>query len=130
MDADYTLWGVWPHMHNLGKELRVTANHRGSESCLAQVNRYQFHWQRFAFYEQPLRVLAGDVLRITCTYDTTSRDTTTRWGFGTDDEMCIGFFYITRTDEVDGAGVGLQRSSSSSESRSSSSAMEGIRTSR
>lgn len=96
MDTDFTVWGVWPHMHNLGKQLRVTASRPGRESCLAQVNRYQFHWQRFAFYEQPLHVLAGDTLRITCTYDTTSRDTTTRWGFGTDDEMCIGFFYITR----------------------------------
>ncbi|MFY0534398.1 hypothetical protein [Nannocystis pusilla] len=96
MDADYTVWGVWPHMHNLGKQLHVIASRPGSESCLAQVNRYQFHWQRFAFYEQPLRVLAGDTVRITCTYDTTSRDTTTQWGFGTDDEMCIGFFYITR----------------------------------
>jgi len=95
MDTDYTLWGVWPHMHNLGRQLLVTANRPGSESCLAQVNRYQFHWQRFAFYEQPLHLLAGDTLQITCTYDTTSRDTTTRWGFGTDDEMCIGFFYVT-----------------------------------
>ncbi|WAS90799.1 monooxygenase [Nannocystis punicea] len=97
LEGDFTLWGVWPHMHNLGKELRVTANHPGSEVCLAQVNRYNFHWQRFAFYEEPVQVRAGDVLQITCTYDTTGRDTPTTWGFGTDDEMCIGFFYITPT---------------------------------
>ncbi|MCY1059479.1 monooxygenase [Nannocystis sp. SCPEA4] len=96
MDADYTVWGVWPHMHNLGRELRVTAKHAGGESCVAQVNRYQFHWQLFAFYEQPLHVREGDTLHLTCTYDTTGRDTPTKWGFGTDDEMCIGFFYVTR----------------------------------
>ncbi|MDC0720435.1 monooxygenase [Nannocystis bainbridge] len=114
MDGDYTLWGVWPHMHNLGEALRVTASRPGSESCLAQVNRYQFHWQRFAFYDRPVRVFGGDTLRITCTYDTTSRDTTTQWGFGTDDEMCIGFFYITpggETDRADGPlAAGVSRS--------------------
>lgn len=95
LDDEYTLWGVWPHMHSLGTELRVTVTRPGSEVCLAQVDHYEFHWQRFAFYEQPIHVHAGDTLRISCTYDTTSRDTTTVWGLGTADEMCIGFFYIT-----------------------------------
>ncbi|MCY1060764.1 hypothetical protein [Nannocystis sp. SCPEA4] len=95
LDADLTLWGVWPHMHTLGTKLRVTAERPGSETCLAQVNHYQFHWQRFAFYEEPIHVRDGDTLRITCTYDTTSTDATTHWGTGTADEMCIGFLYIT-----------------------------------
>lgn len=95
VDEDFTLWGVWPHMHDLGTQLRVTANRPGGERCLAQVDDYQFHWQQFSFYEQPVRVRAGDTLRIDCTYDTTSRDTTTSWGFGTADEMCIGFLYVT-----------------------------------
>lgn len=95
LGADFTLWGVWPHMHNTGARLRVTASRADSETCLARVNRYSFHWQRFAFYERPIRVREGDVLRIECTYDTTGRDETTWWGLGTADEMCIGFFYIT-----------------------------------
>ncbi|WAS96571.1 monooxygenase [Nannocystis punicea] len=92
---DFTLWGVWPHMHGLGAQLRVTAERPAGEQCLAQVDDYQFHWQEFSFYERPVRVHAGDTLRIACTYDTTSRDTTTTWGYGTADEMCIGFFYVT-----------------------------------
>lgn len=96
VDDEFTVWGVWPHMHDLGAALRVTAIRPGSETCLAQVDRYAFHWQQFAFYEDPIRVRAGDTLRITCTYDTTSRDTPTTWGEGTADEMCIGFFYVTR----------------------------------
>lgn len=95
LHEDFTLWGVWPHMHGLGRQMRVTATGPGDEACLAQVDDYQFHWQQFAFYEQPRPVRAGTTLRIDCTYDTTSRDTTTTWGYGTDDEMCIGFFYVT-----------------------------------
>lgn len=97
LDDDFTMWGVWPHMHGLGTTLRVTVTHPGSddEACIARVNHYAFHWQQFAFYERPIHVRAGDTLRITCTFDTTSRDTTTAWGLGTSDEMCIAFFYIT-----------------------------------
>lgn len=95
LEDEYILWGVWPHMHSLGTELRVTAGRPGRRTCLARVNHYSYHWQRFAFYERPLRVHPGDRLRITCTYDTTSRDATTTWGLGTMDEMCIAFFYIT-----------------------------------
>ncbi|PCC73648.1 Copper type II ascorbate-dependent monooxygenase, C-terminal domain [Nannocystis exedens] len=95
MHENFTLWGVWPHMHELGRQLRVTASSPDGEACLARVDDYQFHWQQFAFYEEPRHVRAGDTLRITCTYDTTGRDTTTTWGYGTADEMCIGFFYVT-----------------------------------
>jgi len=95
MDDDFTLWGVWPHMHGLGTQMRVTVRRPGRLDCLARVDDYAFHWQQFAFYERPIHVRAGDTLRISCTYDTTSRDTTTRWGSGTADEMCLAFFYIT-----------------------------------
>ncbi|MDC0716462.1 monooxygenase [Nannocystis bainbridge] len=95
LHEDFTLWGVWPHMHDLGRQLRVTARGPGGDTCLAQVNDYRFHWQQFAFYERPLHVRAGDTLQIDCTYDTTGRTMTTSWGYGTADEMCIGFFYVT-----------------------------------
>jgi hypothetical protein len=96
LGADVTLWGVWPHMHDLGRKMLITAVHRGAERCLAKVDAYEFHWQAFGFYETPIRLEAGDTLRITCTYDTSDRDRTTVWGTGTDDEMCIGFFYAER----------------------------------
>lgn len=94
--GEFKVWGVWPHMHDLGATMRVTIEHPGGgESCLAQVNDYAFHWQQFAFYDAPLRLHADDTLRVTCTYDTTGRDTPTTWGYKTDDEMCIAFFYST-----------------------------------
>lgn len=95
LGADFTIWGVWPHMHSLGTKLRVTVTRPEGEACLAQVDHYDFHWQQFAFYETPIHVREDDILRVTCTYDTTSRDKPTTWGSGTADEMCIGFFYVT-----------------------------------
>ncbi len=90
-----TLWGLWPHMHKLGVSLRVTAIQDEKESCVAHADRYDFHWQGFAHYTKPIQVEGGSRLRITCTYDTLGRDNVTTWGQGTNDEMCIAFFYMT-----------------------------------
>jgi hypothetical protein len=95
---DAKLWGVWPHMHNLGSKLRVTATHDGRDECIAQVNHWQFHWQGFANYARPISLSKGDTMRIECTYDSLGRDSETTWGEGTNDEMCIAFFYITTTE--------------------------------
>src|SRR5690606_18927958 len=56
LGGDVTVWGVWPHMHSLGTQMRVTVGRPEGELCLAEVDHYQFHWQLFAFYEQPLHV--------------------------------------------------------------------------
>jgi len=90
-----TLWGLWPHMHTLGVSLRVAAVRDEQESCVAYADRFDFHWQGFAHYTKPIEVDRGDRLRITCTYNTLGRDTLTTWGQGTNDEMCIAFFYMT-----------------------------------
>ncbi len=95
MPRAVTLWGLWPHMHELGVSLRVTATHDEKESCIANADRYNFHWQGFAHYTTPIEIDRGDKLRITCTYNTLERDSVTTWGQGTNDEMCIAFFYMT-----------------------------------
>lgn len=95
MSRPVTLWGLWPHMHKLGVSLRVTSTHDEQESCIANADRYDFHWQGFAHYTTPIEVARGDRLRITCTYSTLGTDELTTWGQGTTDEMCIAFFYMT-----------------------------------
>jgi hypothetical protein len=63
--------------------------------CMADVWRWDFHWQQLALYQDPLFVTPSDVLELRCTYDTTSRDAVTTWGEGTGDEMCLVFVYVT-----------------------------------
>ena len=82
-------------MHTLGVSLRVVAVRDEQESCVAYADRFDFHWQGFAHYTTPIEVDRGGRLRITCTYTTLGRDTLTTWGQGTNDEMCIAFFYMT-----------------------------------
>lgn len=90
-----TVWGVFPHMHTTGQHLGLTLTHAGTTSCALDVRRWNFNWQQAYFYTTPVAVAATDRITITCEYDTMSRDTTTVYGEGTQNEMCLSFFYVT-----------------------------------
>jgi mono/diheme cytochrome c family protein len=92
----YNVWGVFPHMHTLGRKLHLELDHAGTTQCLIDVPRWDFNWQQGYFYDgAPLAAGGGDTLRIACTYDTTARATTTTFGEGTADEMCLAFVYVS-----------------------------------
>lgn len=93
--ANGLVWGVFPHMHVTGRHLELTLNQGGTSSCALDVEGWDFNWQQAYFYDAPLSVSAGDQISIQCTYDTSSRDVTTTFGEGTEDEMCLSFFYAT-----------------------------------
>jgi hypothetical protein len=96
MENEVTILGAFPHMHKLGRTLYVERERAGSTSCVVNVPAWDFHWQQFYFYEQPIDAVAGDLFRISCTYDTRGRTTETVWGEGTEDEMCLAGFYFAR----------------------------------
>lgn len=102
------VWGLLPHMHTLGESLTVTRiSDTGEEECMIDVPRWDFHWQMAYFLDRPIRVQGTDSLRITCRYNTAVRNEgedneeiiepggpPITWGEGTQDEMCINFFYV------------------------------------
>lgn len=100
--ADYTnirapvrVFGVFPHMHTLGTSMRVEiVRDDGSRACIVDVPRWDFHWQRLYFHVQPLALSPADQLSIRCRYDTRERTEVTRWGEGTQDEMCVAGIFI------------------------------------
>jgi hypothetical protein len=93
----YNVWGVFPHMHTLGRKLRAEVDHANQTQCLIDVPDWDFNWQQGYFYDGAPHVAGGgDMLRITCTHDTTSRSTAVTWGEGTDDEMCLAFLYVSQ----------------------------------
>jgi copper type II ascorbate-dependent monooxygenase-like protein len=86
---------VFPHMHTLGRTLKVEMTRGTEQSCIVNVPRFDFQWQQLYVLEKPFRIEQDDKLKITCGYDTSSRADVVRWGEGTSDEMCLNFFYIT-----------------------------------
>ncbi|MFV2055305.1 MAG: hypothetical protein ACC707_02515 [Thiohalomonadales bacterium] len=95
------IWGAFPHMHTYGKSIDAySSNASQGDSCLFDVPDWDFAWQQFFFYDKDTTVTinTGDTISLNCHYDTTSRletDKNINWGDGTQDEMCLSFFYIT-----------------------------------
>ncbi|MFT3843228.1 MAG: hypothetical protein QM723_39960 [Myxococcaceae bacterium] len=92
----YHVLGVFPHMHTLGRTMRVERARGASTECLVDVPHWDFHWQQFYFYQQPFDVVPGDAVTLECGFDTSSSDTEVKWGEGTSDEMCLAGFYVTK----------------------------------
>jgi hypothetical protein len=85
-----TLWGLAPHMHTLGRHIRVEKD----GACLIDIPSWDFHWQQAYFLKDALPIAAGSRVTLTCTWDNpTSR--TVLWGEGTSDEMCLSYLYLT-----------------------------------
>lgn len=88
------IWGVFPHMHTLGTSIRVDGTVGGTDLCLVDIPRWDFHWQQLYLFEQSIAADAGDTGTLTCTWDNPTDDTI-HWGEGTGDEMCLNFYLVT-----------------------------------
>ncbi|HMF42343.1 MAG TPA: hypothetical protein VKQ32_16840, partial [Polyangia bacterium] len=103
----WALWGVVPHMHLHGTQITVAINHAdGSSTCAVDIPHWDFHWQQFYYYQQPIAVVAGDTIHLECTYDNSAADQPViggvkqtpadlTWGEKTTDEMCLNYLYFT-----------------------------------
>ena len=95
---DGTVYAVAGHMHLRGTRITVELNpDRPGARTLLDVDPYDFHDQRSVTLPRPVRVAAGDTLRVTCRHDTSGRGRPAGlppryvvWGDGTTDEMCLG----------------------------------------
>jgi hypothetical protein len=86
------VWGVLPHMHTMGRSINVTRiPEGGTEECVVDLPRWDFHWQMPYFLGRPINVLGTDTMRITCEYNSMERDAMVHWGEGTQDEMCLAY---------------------------------------
>ena len=93
----FDVYGVFPHMHELGTSMSVKFTRESSaDTCVADVPRWDFDWQQFYFFQsrKGLPVERDWSFRLTCEWDNPT-DQTVRWGEGTDDEMCLAFVYVT-----------------------------------
>ena len=86
--------GIIPHMHEHGRKMSIEIEREETMECAADVDRYDYNWQRTYFYESPIHVNASDTMHVECDFDTTSASEPIAAGFGTQDEMClVGLFF-------------------------------------
>jgi hypothetical protein len=93
--ASAKLYGVMPHMHALGRkyELTIAQNDQAAE-CAAKIERWDFHWQRMYFYQEPYVITPSTTFSVSCDYDTSSVSQPVRPGWGTGNEMCLATLFL------------------------------------
>ena len=94
-----TIFDAAGHMHELGSSFRLELNPESDDALmLLDIPRWEYHWQGNYQFAEPLRVAAGDVLRMTCSWDNRLSDEPRYvvWGEGTTDEMCFGSLMALR----------------------------------
>ncbi|HKO46998.1 MAG TPA: hypothetical protein VJV79_04705 [Polyangiaceae bacterium] len=93
--VNFTVYGAMPHMHTLGRTMRVEIEANGASQCLVDVDRWNFHWQNAWWYSDPLLIDKPSSISIRCGFDTREKSSVVTWGESTNDEMCISYLYIT-----------------------------------
>lgn len=101
---DTEIIAVSPHMHMLGREMKLTATlPDGSRQPLVYINDWDFNWQETYRYKKPIRLPKGSKIDLFASYDNSEKNprqpshppVPVRWGEATTDEMCIGFYIYT-----------------------------------
>jgi hypothetical protein len=104
LPQDVTMVGVIPHMHLLGREMRVTATlPDGSVRPLVWVKDWSFNWQDQYLFAETFKLPAGTRLELVAHYDNSAANVSNpssppkpvHWGEQTTDEMCICFFLVS-----------------------------------
>jgi hypothetical protein len=103
---DMVVRAVAGHMHLLGRSISVDLDPGTSrQQRLLDRTVWDFDDQAATPLDRPVRVRAGDTLRVTCTHDAALRSMVPElaseqpryvtWGEGTSDEMCLGIVQYT-----------------------------------
>ncbi len=94
---------LFPHMHLLGKEIRIDLT-RGTESKpFIFIDKWDFNWQGPYTFTEPQAAAQGTTLKLSCKYDNSTGNPRNpsnppkrvTWGEGTEDEMCVAFLGVT-----------------------------------
>jgi uncharacterized protein (TIGR03437 family) len=96
--------GVTPHMHLLGKQIKVEITRPGEATqCLINIPSWDFNWQGAYLYQSAITAPGGSRVKLTCTYDNSTDNPlnpntppkVVRWGEQTTDEMALAFIAFT-----------------------------------
>jgi peroxiredoxin len=103
--VDVEALAVTPHMHMIGRDMHMwVAFPDGREQDLITIPDWDFGWQNTYYFEQPLTLPQGTVLKLVAHFDNSENNPKNpnkppklvKFGEGTTDEMCIGFIALTK----------------------------------
>lgn len=99
--GDFKLHSIMPHMHLLGKQIKVTMTPPdGKQTTLIAIKEWDYNWQESYFFKEPIDVKAGTHFQVEAIYDNSSKNPNNpfnpprriTYGEQTTNEMCFVFF--------------------------------------
>jgi peroxiredoxin len=109
VDQDCTLYTVMPHMHMIGRKIKVTMQPpTGDPVTLLAIKEWDYNWQETYILKKPLQVKAGTRFDVEAYYDNSSKNPnnpnnppkTVTFGQQTTNEMC--FVFLGATNDAKG----------------------------
>jgi len=106
VNADCTIHSVMPHMHLLGKNVKVTlTTPEGSTRTLVKIDDWDYNWQETYWFKEPIDVKAGSRIEIEALFDNSEKNPNNPRhppglvfiGEQTTNEMLFGFLGATTT---------------------------------
>jgi len=93
VDKDSKMFAVFPHMHQTGSHIKITA-----AGTTVWDQDYQFIDQRFGIFPgwagpESVQLHQGDKITVECTYDASGMGK--KFGDSSTDEMCFAISYVT-----------------------------------
>lgn len=104
LPVDVHVRSMFPHMHMLGREMKVTAKlPDGTVRKLIYVDDWDFSWQATYYYKEPVFLPKGTKMDVVATYDNSAKNprqtsqppVKVSYGEQTTDEMCFAIFGLT-----------------------------------
>ena len=95
---------VAPHMHLLGRTIKVEVTPLGgSKQCMINIDDWDFNWQGFYQFRNPVPLPASSTITLTAHYDNSAANPRNpnippkdvMWGEETTDEMALAFVGFT-----------------------------------
>jgi len=101
LNHDATIYSVMPHMHLLGKSVKISMTPPGGETkVLLEIKDWDYNWQETYWLAEPLQVKAGTRFDIEAVFDNSAKNPNNPHnppklvtvGEQTTNEMLFGFF--------------------------------------
>jgi mono/diheme cytochrome c family protein len=111
LPIDMEAFGIFPHMHLIGREIKVTAYPPAGAApfSLLWINDWDFDWQNFYQYETPVSLPAGTKLVLEALHDNSAENfrnpnhppQRVTWGEQTTNEMSAAIVQLVPVHEDD-----------------------------
>jgi len=107
-DDTLSITDVGLHMHLLGRKTKLSIQREGGgETCLLDIDDWDFGWQGDFSLREPVSFEPGDKLSLSCEWDNSESNQPVidgqiadphdvGWGDGSFDEMCLSILYVSK----------------------------------